>query len=341
MQTDSPVLWIFNPDTDYALASNRRYYTPPASVITLRRNLALTFLPIAKRGQDAILLLDNISHPEIELLSNYREAICNGIEIVTIEQLRNNPEKWCSFIPKPWGWNKSLLYLLKESVGTMPDLPTEFDIDNVRRLSHRRTSIEMLNFLQPITKDEITIPFETSDISRIVTEFNKNHNLYLKAPWSSSGRGILFGGDLELKHVEPWARGIIRKQGSLIIEKAYIRNLDFASEWYIENGEVEFIGYSVFNVSNRGKYHGNLLLNQKEIIKLIETKCYWDPYIIKHQKNAIKSIIAPSYSGPLGIDMLATASGAINPCVEINLRYTMGHIAIYQELNNNIGKFHI
>ena len=33
------------------------------------------------------------------------------------------------------------------------------------------------------------------------------------------------------------------------------------------------------------------------------------------------------YVGPVGIDMLADKDGRVNPCVEINLRHTMGMTA--------------
>ena len=46
--------------------------------------------------------------------------------------------------------------------------------------------------------------------------------------------------------------------------------------------------------------------------------------MIELQRDAIAEVVAPGYSGPLGIDMLATGDGRINPCVEMNLRMTMG-----------------
>ena len=35
----------------------------------------------------------------------------------------------------------------------------------------------------------------------------------------------------------------------------------------------------------------------------------------------------PGYVGPFGIDMMVTKEG-LHPCVEINLRRTMGHVAL-------------
>ncbi|MBR5101650.1 MAG: hypothetical protein IK092_00820, partial [Muribaculaceae bacterium] len=45
--------------------------------------------------------------------------------------------------------------------------------------------------------------------------------------------------------------------------------------------------------------------------------------------EAVNELIAPHYTGALGIDMLAYRdSGCVVtvPCVEVNLRHTMGHV---------------
>lgn len=41
-------------------------------------------------------------------------------------------------------------------------------------------------------------------------------------------------------------------------------------------------------------------------------------------KDKLKGI----YSGPFGIDMMVLNGGKIHPCVELNLRGTMGHVAL-------------
>ena len=35
-----------------------------------------------------------------------------------------------------------------------------------------------------------------------------------------------------------------------------------------------------------------------------------------------------NYSGPFGIDMMIVNGGLVHPCVELNLRQTMGHVAL-------------
>ena len=39
-------------------------------------------------------------------------------------------------------------------------------------------------------------------------------------------------------------------------------------------------------------------------------------------------VLKDKYAGPFGIDMMIVAGERLHPCVEINLRRTMGHVAL-------------
>ncbi len=49
-------------------------------------------------------------------------------------------------------------------------------------------------------------------------------------------------------------------------------------------------------------------------------------------ERALDAVIAPHYTGPLGVDMMVARTGGgerfVMPCVEVNLRYTMGFVAM-------------
>lgn len=322
-------LHIFNPDTDYALASDSPYYTAPAHVVSLRKENALLPALYADKG-DAIIIMDRILQP-IDTLRFHDVVSRKAITVLTPEEASEDTHLLTSYIPEPWGWNRQIRrWLLELSAGrSMPGMPSEEDITNLRNLSHRRTTIAFFRELSGFLDPEIEIPQEITLAEDGISAFHLTHRLFFKAPWSSSGRGVILTDDLEEKHVAPWLRGIIRRQGSVMMEKAYDRKLDFATEWVCRDNKARFIGYSVFNVSRRGKYQYNRTGSQQELLKVIETSTdRWNPDIFSLQQKAIEKIIAPYYSGPLGIDMLVTDSGAINPCVEINLRHTMGMIEL-------------
>lgn len=322
-------LHIFNPESDYALASDSEYYTPPAHVLTLARENALLPAIFAAPG-DWILIPDCLDFTELscEMAEIAKSKNILLVHAEDLGRLENVPEQLTA---TPWGWNKAirrrLLELPLASECRLKDyLPTTEKLDDLRGLSHRRTTIQFLKSMIDILDQEISLPEEIGDVEEAVDAFIKNRERYFKAPWSSSGRGILLTDDLEEHHIRPWIRGIIRRQGSVVMEKAYKRKLDFATEWYCsEDNGIKFLGYSVFNVSRRGKYHGNVRANQRELQRYI-TDASVSPLdqILEKQYDALRTLLGDRYNGPLGIDMLVTESGHINPCVELNLRHTMG-----------------
>ncbi|MDE7159959.1 MAG: hypothetical protein K2O24_03845 [Muribaculaceae bacterium] len=314
---------LFNPDTDYALASGLNFYTPPASVLALRSRLALLPSLWASPG-DSILLLDPAPGTHEDLVG-YLPAARKGLTLIPASTLSPDTPPPSDLIPTPWGWNRALRTRLL-TLGFAPSLlPSEQTLDTLRSLSHRRSAGTFNRLLgSPYAAEEL---FSVEE----VREYVEHHpDAWLKAPWSSSGRGIISCGELQEHHILPWARGIIRRQGSVMAERGADRVLDFASEWICSGGETRFEGLSVFRTSSRGKYHGNLSLRQHLLEEEIRKAAPgWDGSLICRQKEVLDELIAPFYDGPLGIDMLADRHGRVRPCVEINLRMTMGHVALF------------
>ncbi|MDR2233313.1 MAG: hypothetical protein LBE56_09340, partial [Tannerella sp.] len=98
-------------------------------------------------------------------------------------------------------------------------------------------------------------------------------------------------------------------------------------------GNIEFEGLAVFSTTSKGIYSGNML-GTKEMLERELTK-----YVSGEQLQKIKetltdvlaSLLGRDYQGFLGVDMLiyrSRHSFAIHPCIEINLRRTMGLVAL-------------
>lgn len=314
-------LHIFNCDTDYALADGTRFYTPPKNVIGVRNRLTLTPARYAATG-DAILVYGDISR--IASLPYYDSALSKELELITPE------DNLTRYIPRPWGWNHSIRQFLTQHGVKEDYLPDWKQIDILRTLSHRRTTIQMLNAMQ----FEYQLPAELTTEEEIMQWCLSNPGGYLKAPWSSSGRGIYRVLSGWRNDIQSWCRGVLRRQGSILAEPGWNNQLDFATEWEISpRHEVRFIGYSVFHTDNHSQYIDNLKGSQSQLINHIDSVARGRlGDTLAKQKAALEAIIAPYYYGPLGIDCLVDASGKINPCVEINLRLTMGRVEIDEHL---------
>ncbi|MBD5356417.1 MAG: hypothetical protein HDR88_05360 [Bacteroides sp.] len=342
-----PAIHIYNPDTDYALAFMGKIYSPPASIIRLRRQGAL-FPATYAREDDVILLLDDFSPTELEssihhpmarekniIIININKGFENAVATITAAYPLNDIEV-C-----PWGWNLSLRNTLIRK--GMPELllKSELEIDRIRSLSHRRKTIpfqQELMALLPRLGVKIAMEFfNEEDVWRFAAQ---QPGAYFKMPWSSAGRGVVCRKNMTDLKFREWIHGAIIRQGSVLGEFGYDRAIDFATEWVCRKGEVIFIGLSLFHTSSNGTYISNRVLSQEEIFAVIKSHSpLWDWNVIEAQREVIKKLISPFYDGPLGIDMLADKKGSINPCVEINLRMTMGMATILANSLNNVNKY--
>ena len=328
---------IFNPDTDYALASGLDFYTPPASVVTMRRSMALLPADWALPGE-ALLLQD----PPFDVASLRDLRVGDTPLPVYIPSDEGSFSEAISGTPlpsqvhiEPWGWNRDLRRRLLAAGVSEECLPTPESLDRLRALSHRRTTIPFNRMIglydRSVAPLNLRTPVELCSDEEVMNWLAENPGGWLKAPWSSSGRGVLRTSDLEERHIRPWARGIIRRQGSVMAEPGVDRLIDFATEWHCADGKARFLGLSLFETSPRGKYQANLHLPQHEIEERIKKGAPdWGAHIIEAQRRALETLIAPEYSGPLGIDMMVDTDGLIYPCVELNLRRTMGAISLYR-----------
>lgn len=323
-------LHIFNPETDFALAVGEGPYTPPGSVLSLKQKMAL--LPSLYADDNDFILVPE----DFQITGNVSKDFIREVERKDLSVIKPSelPEH-CSYISYilPWGWNHSLYRDLSSFGIPKSLLPSLEQIETIRNLSNRRTCIPFRKVIKDfLNLPELDLGEELTTIGMVKEYLSRNPYSYFKYPWSSSGRGVVSSTHISEKGLLEWAWGSIRRQGSIMAEKGWDRKLDFASEWICRDGKPIFLGLSVFNTSPRGKYGGNVKAGEEELSGIIKANApEWNRGYLEAQKEALARLIAPHYSGPVGIDMLCDTNGKINPCVEINLRMTMGHVVIFSQ----------
>lgn len=229
----------------------------------------------------------------------------------------------------PWGWDRSLTTLLRASGVADRLLPSEATLARIRAMSHRRWAATHL--LTSLTGGH---PHRVgrAEYAESVEEC-RQHRLpcVIKAPWSSSGRGVRLIGQWTERD-EGWVRGVIRRQGGVTIEPYYKKILDFGIEMEATAQGVAYCGLSLFATSH-GAYTGNMVATEGEKMDILAR--HIDISEIERAAAEITSLLTHSlggeYRGPLGVDMmLADADGEtrLHPMVELNLRRTMGHAAL-------------
>jgi hypothetical protein len=217
-------------------------------------------------------------------------------------------------------------------------LPSHQQLEEIRLLSHRRTSARLLRSLCGTLKDLRLVgeAQECTSTEEIDAGIERWKTIVLKAPWSSSGRGIRFINEKKSASVEGWIRNLLSHQGSIMMEPYYNKVKDFGTEFMADgNGNISYLGLSLFHTAN-GAYQGNLLATEQR--KRTEMSNYIPSETLDTVERTIcqqlGSIIGNRHEGPFGIDMMVVGSDnaeegfLLHPCVEINLRRTMGHAAL-------------
>ncbi len=124
---------------------------------------------------------------------------------------------------------------------------------------------------------------------------------------------------------------VMREQGGIEVEPLYPRVADFAMEFRCEGGEVAFLGLSAMLNGGTSAYGGNLVASDETIMGLM-THYVPEKEVTEARErltDVLRREIAPFYDGPLGVDqMIVGPPYALHPLVELNLRHTMGLVAI-------------
>ncbi len=306
-------LLLFNPETEYALASGASFYTPPARVEKVRHEGQL--LPEAWAESDDFILVDDPS------------MLTSRFNLVGWHELRALFERYPDLSIEPWGWNPALIKRFIDNGVPSHKLPDSEQIARIRSLAHRRTTI-LLNSLWNERVDKtlnVDIPRELSTIDACMEFYLSNPGCWLKAPWSSSGRGVInTAADMTYVLVEQWCRGILRRQGAVLGETGADRVADFATEWQLTDGKATCLGLSSFSTSNRGKYISNEFISQQDMaLRFNAVASMPIETVILLQKDILQKVLS-GYEGLFGVDMLVERDGSVRPFVELNLRRTMG-----------------
>ena len=306
------MLAIFNPEHDLCLANGDANYVPPASALRFARQEA--HLMKALYGDDTIAL----AAEDVRLTQAFKHS---GIQ--AFEQSIT-----------AWGWNKTLVAQLCKQGVPRELMPSDGQLDEIRRLSHRRTALAAAEACGFSPKGE-----ECLDMDGVQDALARYGRIVLKAPWSGSGRGLRWV-DRTLSDLDKsWTEKTLATQGTVMVEPRLEVVQDFALEYYIggqgreaQPGTHHFQGYSLFSTQN-GVYRENHLFSDDEILRRLSE--YVSVQTILSAKAVaerwLESEIVPRYEGPLGIDMFIYKSAdgyALNPMVEINFRHTMGHVAV-------------
>ena len=330
------LLHYLNFGHETAILTQSPYYVPPENVRRMMNDLA--FLPAwYGEAMDRVL----IPYP---LNAEFLDAIAPCYSNLAQPIVINNDELPINYAgvlkAAPWGLSLQSINFFSKlhlKLGTSLDIP-EWK-NNYFTLCSRETAAACLDGvvkqLESLIDPQITPTF-CSALDEVEQHLaTQSSTCLLKAPYSSSGRGLLWFDKLVITEAKrQWIAGVLKKQGCVSIEPALNKQVDFALEFYSDGkGQVNCLGFSLFETATQGGYTGSFIGTQTEIE---DSLLKWvDKGSLESVKQAVidqLGIKYTTYQGYLGVDMMIyqTEEGInkIHPCVEVNMRYTMGLVAL-------------
>lgn len=320
-------LHIFNPEHEMALALNADSFSLPHNIQEFRMNLG--FLPALWASDGDCVLVDDVAYA-------VKALAATSLPHADVLFLADNEIAGLNFdAVEPWGWNRALRRRLSVAGIDNTLLPDDDTLESVRDLANRMLTTDVLMAVREglgnATCGKSFYITDPAHIGRLLATYGR---IVLKAPWSSSGRGVRYLDDCFNSNTSLWAANVIRRQGGLMAEPFYSCIKDFAMEFCSDDkGGINYCGLSVFQTEN-GNYAGNIIDTEEEKKSLLSR--YIEPALLDEVRNKLTNVFSKTlrgrYTGPFGVDMMIVAGQdggpcRLHPCVEINLRRTMGHVA--------------
>ena len=321
-------LFVFNPENDLALANNQWNFIAPASARKMR--LDLEMLPVWWTSEtDWVWVTRYPVHQPLDLLSLNDRFLLHP-DTCPVDRI------------EPWGWSPLIKSQLQRGGVDDSLLPDEELLRTLREFSGRKFAVRVLQELRSVAavharwSDALCgRSYYCTSTEQIDVLFRQYEHTILKAPWSGSGKGLRLGQPQLQPPLTGWCTRLIREQGGVVVEPLYNKVCDFACEFRSDGqGHVCYEGLSLFTTTHQGAYSGNVVApeTEKEVIlaqwldlRLLDWVCWV-------LRGFLSDSLGNVYCGPLGVDMMVCRSDdgsfLLHPCVEINLRMTMGMVAL-------------
>lgn len=307
---------IFNASHDEALASNTACYTSSKAASVLEFDLASLPTWWADNG-DFVLV------PKGHELDG---EVYNGCRLTSVPMWEK-----VSMI-EPWGWDLAVVHRLKRLGAPLELLPAKEQIEKWRMLSSRKMSVKILEDVVRWNKGTIGQSWWVSEIKEIWSIFAEFSTLMFKSPWSSSGRGVFKVHESQVESMLPRIAGTIKRYGGIEVEPYYNRVMDLALEFFVRSTSIDYSGISVFKTSDNGAYAGNWVADEECLVHLLPDEIVATlSDVRKSMVSSLSRIYLNHYIGPIGVDMMIVNNHDklyLHPCVEVNLRHTMGEVCL-------------
>lgn len=336
-------LYLFNPTCDIAVGTNGICYTPPKGLQQFETDFEAISLWMADE-LDWVLVQNDLDESFMDTL-----RVCNVPipQFIKLDSLLRQSPVLNRFIP--WGWSMATHQYYKQVKALCDNqfqsLPVASWNSEHQQLFGRMTALRLSNNLKPLIESHPSIRMANSAL--VISNRRQAEDaiesfagqVVFKAPWSSSGRGLMMVNVIEQRLPDfRWIEGTIRQQGFLMAEPFLKRQHDLSFHYVIhDDGEIQYLGHNFFLTNDKGKFTGCVLESMPSVVfelpdnRRLAQSIAEAPELIGRALQQLN--IHTLYSGPIGVDAMwyqhADGSCYLQPVIETNVRYTMGLLNIF------------
>lgn len=337
-------IYFFNPTCEYAVANGTVSWQPNRILQKMEDDLSALPLFFAQKNDKVIVN----KFPSDTYLKHLQEIGIQAPDFILKKNIKAGNFDFKIEKLHPWGWSPAahkFLAPLKENCSEefknspvfnwKPEYKNYYSKKFARSILHEITrSYPSEHFIDQNQLTEICIQKE--DFELLIKKWGQ---LMVKAPWSSSGRGLQ---PIRYQPIHPkvWDKilAMVKDQGYTIVEPYLNKVIDLAFQFEIKKGKIKYLGISNFSTDYKGQYNGNnlnglpdtLTTDVTDFIKRVPS------LVINPMIEILESSeLAHSYEGIFGVDTLifrdSNGQLKVNPCLEINVRRNMGLLSLYLE----------
>jgi hypothetical protein len=306
-------------------------YQPNKTALALEEDLEMLIAGWCRKDDVAILR----KPPSREHLAELKRAGFDLPEIVSPAELKDRKLGGL----RPWAWSADASELLKPLAGQMSGrVPWKWREPLPARWFSKEIGIALEELLE-IGSESGTICRSVEEAMEAIAAHLDHGQALAKAAYSHAGRGHKrINADSPEEQTRNWLKNTLADHGCVVIEPWLERVTDFSALYEMgADGAVELIGLTVMENDAAGRFLGSRVSPKWASMLDPEVAAFLhrDARVMEWYQEKIPEELGrllPGYVGPLGVDAMvhrrADGSLALKHVVELNVRMTMGRIAL-------------
>jgi uncharacterized ferritin-like protein (DUF455 family) len=324
----TPVVHWFNPNAEGHAMPGR--FQPDRTQLALEEDLELLVLAWCRRDDVALVRRP----PSREHLAELKRA---GLELPEFVALRDLADRKLGGL-RPWAWSPDASATLEPLAGQVAArVPWQWREAVPREWFSKEIGVRLEQRLGLV---EAALPCR--DLAAAETAIEKlmvKGEVLVKAAFSHAGRGhrrVNRATPAEL--LRNWLRNTIAAHGCVTVERWCERVLDFSALYEMDAaGRAALVGLTCMDNDAAGRFLGTRVAPKWASLLDPELAAFLhrEAQVMAWYQERIPALLGdllPGYVGPLGVDAMVhrrpDGSLALKPVVELNVRMTMGRVAL-------------